>query len=481
MGSKQFGGIVFVHAPKNDINAAEVRLSFIEITIAGQAFQLSRHPIHFHLNGDMSTSYIKGLSIHESFNRGITIQGCHNIKVEKSVLYNIMGAGVYMEDGTETGNCFQYNLAVYVRESSSLSNDDIAPAAFLVTNPNNTIQHNAAAGGTHSGYWYRLLDHTTGPSSISTIHPNTVPLNVFKNNTAHSFGRYGLWIFTRYFSAENGYIKPAVFHSLVAWNNLIGAEALYSGAIQFENFILVQNKLAGYMVQTIINVPKYTKDSPMINNSLIVGTTSVAPDNILGCTDGGITLPHGAGFIVKNVTFVNFASSCSAFKIIRHGNCCFMCGFNYQIEKVTFINSPNKGLFSCRWELILRDCDGSLTNRGHGGSTVLPYSRTLPHDCEKVLNFSLVVLTYVCPSQYKFHRFILQNLVPRSIRGKALIIKNQYGNSSVSYSRRGDVEGWMCALIDGQTYKFEFENAEHITNISFTGIFSDFDVSIYLG
>ena len=57
-----------------------------------------------------------------------------------------MGGAVFIEDGIEHGNKIQYNLVVFCKQSTSLQNDDITPAAFWVTNPNNTLQHNAAAG-----------------------------------------------------------------------------------------------------------------------------------------------------------------------------------------------------------------------------------------------------------------------------------------------------------------------------------------------
>ena len=78
---------------------------------------------------------------------------------------------------------FQYNLALFVKASSSLLNDDITPAAFWATNPNNHYSHNAVAGGTHFGFWYRLLEHPEGPSFTTTVCPRKVPLGTSYNNS----------------------------------------------------------------------------------------------------------------------------------------------------------------------------------------------------------------------------------------------------------------------------------------------------------
>ena len=42
------------------------------------------------------------------------------------------GGAMFLEDGVEIGNVFRGNLAVFVRASSSLLNEDVTPAAFWV-------------------------------------------------------------------------------------------------------------------------------------------------------------------------------------------------------------------------------------------------------------------------------------------------------------------------------------------------------------
>lgn len=488
IGSSQFGAMILVHAPVKDTHEAQARISYTEVTFAGQAFRLGRYPIHFHLNGDMSTSYVRGCSIHKAFNRAVNIHGTHNTLVEKTVIYDIMGGAFFLEDGIETGNTLQYNLAVFVIGSSSLLNDDVTPASFWVTNPNNTIQHNAAAGGTHFGYWYRMHQHPDGPSFTPNVCPQNVPLGVFRNNSAHSFGWFGLWIFESYFpmkdSCNGGGVEPAVFESLFAWNNDKGAEAVNAGALQFVDFVLVQNKLAGYEGKKIIGVPHYTDESPMVKDSLIVGKTTVIPSGQQGCTRGGIVLPFGRGFRVVNVRFVNFAdSSCAAFGATRiTGTCSFLCGgYIYHTEQLSFINSPNKFIYAWDWEAILFDRDGTATGKP-ANWTILPTSGTLPSDCEPAPEFSLGVPASVCPPQYKWHRFAFNNIQPKALEGKSLIIVNEYGNSTVQFAKKRLTHkpGWMCALVGGASYNYYFENAKQIENISFTGDFYDFESDNYI-
>ena len=489
IGSSQFGAMILVHAPEKDTHAAEARLSYIEVTFAGQAFRLGRYPVHFHLNGDMSTSYVRGLGIHHTFNRAVNIHGTHNTMIEKTVIYNIMGGALFLEDGIEHGNTFQYNLAVFVRESSSLLNDDITPASFWCTNPNNTYQHNAAAGGSHFGYWYRMHAHPEGPSYTEDVCPVHVPLGVFQNNSAHSFGWFGLWIFPDYFPLQDpcdssSAVEPAVFRGLTAWNNEKGAEAVNSGALQFDDFVLVQNKKAGYEGKLVIHVPLYTDDGPMISNSLIVGTTTVAPDDTQGVTNGGIILAYGQGFRVKNVRFVNFDdSSTAAFRWARiDGTCSLYCsGYNYHTEGLSFTNVQLKGIYDWEWEGILVDKDGTLTGKPDNEWKVVPTTGSLPDTCEPAPEFSGNFPASMCPPQYKFHRYSFNNIAPLSLEGKNLLITNQFGTSSVPFAQKriSHKMGWTCALVDGETYHFEFEFGEAVTNISYSGVFYEFEVSIF--
>lgn len=101
------------------------RMSQITIT-------LGRYPIHFHMNGDMPSSFVSECSIHESFNRAVNIHASNYILVERTVIYNIMGGAFFLEDGVEIGNTLQYNLAIFVRSSSSLLNEDTTPGSYCL-------------------------------------------------------------------------------------------------------------------------------------------------------------------------------------------------------------------------------------------------------------------------------------------------------------------------------------------------------------
>merc|ERR1712013_877980 len=143
------------------------------------------------------------------------------------------------------------------RQSNSLLNPDIQPGSFWIVNPNNYVQHNAVAGSTHFGFWYRVLQNPDGPSRTNSFCPAGAPMGRFYNNSAHSNGLYGIWLFTagekgwvpRDGTRDNGYCSgnriTATFGDFTAWNNEIGVEIVEGGAIRFENMTLLDNEKSG--------------------------------------------------------------------------------------------------------------------------------------------------------------------------------------------------------------------------------------------
>lgn len=91
IGNDEFGAQVIGHARELNSGDVVMRIENTEFTYVGQAFRLGRYAIHFHLNGDMSGSYVKKVAIHKSFNRAVNIHGTHNVLVQNNVGYDIKG------------------------------------------------------------------------------------------------------------------------------------------------------------------------------------------------------------------------------------------------------------------------------------------------------------------------------------------------------------------------------------------------------
>ncbi|XP_017158739.1 PKHD1 like 1, tandem duplicate 1 [Poecilia reticulata] len=487
IGSDQFGGCIMFHAPRPGQNLALGRLEYVEIFHAGQAFRLGRYPIHWHLMGDINyKSYVRGCAIHQTFNRAVTIHNTHRLLVEHNVIYDIMGGAFFIEDGIETGNILQYNLAVFVKQSTSLLNDDVTPAAYWVTNPNNIIRHNAAAGGTHFGFWYRMHDNPDGPSYNPNICQKRVPLGEFSNNTVHSQGWFGLWIFQEFFPMKDGRCtsttpEPAVFHSLTTWNCEKGAEWVNVGAVQFNNFLMVNNEKAGIEAKRIFPwaVSGFGEDGgATVSNSTIVAHVDELGLGSDYCTRRGVIAPFDDGMSVLNTRFVNFnRSNCTAIGVTSiDGTCTDRCGgWAVRFAGIQYRNSPNKAGFRWEHEVQLVDTDGSLT--GNVDHKVVPLSSLLdPAHCSHSAEWSVGFPAAVCDHTVSFHRLAFNNPTPTSLQAKDAILTNSHGSSAVPYLKKRMTHkfGWMALLPSGQTYNWHFDNADHITNITYDAKFYGF-------
>ncbi|XP_043073568.1 PKHD1 like 1, tandem duplicate 1 [Puntigrus tetrazona] len=493
VGSDQFGGCIMFHAPQPNKNLAIGRIEYVELFNVGQAFRLGRYPIHWHLMGDVKfKSYVRGCGIHQSYNRAVTIHNTHNLLVERNVIYNIMGGAFFIEDGIETGNILQYNLAVFVKQSTSLLNDDVTPAAYWVTNPNNTIRHNAAAGGTHFGFWYRMHDNPDGPSYNPNICQKRVPLGQFFNNTVHSQGWFGLWIFQEFFPVRTGSCSsttpaPAVFRRFTSWNNEKGAEWVNVGAVQFSEFLMVNNEKAGVESKRIIQ--QYVSGWGLDGGAAVVNSTMVGHVDELGlgssyCTARGVVLPLDDGMSVINTKFVNFdRPSCAAVGVAEIvGTCIFRCGgWSARFSGIQYYQSPNKAWFRWEHEVALVDTDGSLT--GNVSYKVVAWTNLLdPRRCFPRTEWSVGVPAGVCDNTINFHRMVVVNPSPPSLVSKDVILTNSYGTCVLPFLKKlvTHTFGWMAMVPTGQTYNWYFDGASQITNISYNGMVYGFRPEHYV-
>ena len=479
---------------QQELNAGEVvgHIEHIEITYAGQAFRLGRYPIHFHINGDMNGSYVRGCAIHHTFNRAVNIHHTDNILVENNVVYDVMGGALFLEDSIEVGNIFQYNLAIFVRSSSSLLNDDITPAAFWITHPDNTVRHNHVAGGTHFGFWYRMLEHPMGPSYTPDICPQNVPLGEFYNNTVHSVGWYGLWVFEYYTpkvggKCGGGVPVPAVFRNLTTWNSFRGAEWVEAYPMQFHGFVLANNLMAG--AEQLFNrgtAPQYTEEGAMVKDTVIIGHLN--SPNHPPCTKRGLVLPLNSGVLYSGITFVNFDGEkngdhiCSGIGTVQIScTCSVLCaGFNYKFKNIKWHNSNKKAYWEWEHQAELEDLDGTLTGRG-AGARAMAKSNLFPPECVDDDEWSPNFGGMICPGgSVDVVQMSFDNAMPESLLYKDLQVQNKYGTSITPFRLKANSypSGWMVLLVSGLPHNITFINMEHITNISYTGALYGLEVGM---
>ncbi len=323
-----FGGQIML------MMGAQGRLSSVELTHMGQQGFVRRYPIHFHMMGDAPTSYVKNSSLHDLYNRCLTIHGTNKLNIENNVAYNTVGHCYFMEDGAETGNTLTGNLGLLTKrpdKSVQLLPTDSDPATFWITNPANVLRGNVAGGSEGTGFWYALPEHPLGLSAAAgaNVWPRLTPLGGFVGNVTHSNGNVGLNVdngpnsvtgekeVTRYNPRAQGQPSaasaPATFESLTSYKNRQRGVWLRGTNLTLKDAALADNARG----------VTFAASNTEMSGGLMVGESANLGQpksyETKGVGGRSLPMPYSPGFPIRGfefydgkvgargVTFVNFA------------------------------------------------------------------------------------------------------------------------------------------------------------------------------
>lgn len=121
-----------------------------------------KYCLHFHHLRECPDCLFENNSIENSHQRGIIVHGTHLSTVEANILYNVRGAGVYIEDGNEMYNQIKYNI-------------NICPFPF-----DDNILHGCTVPGTSN----RIADTSDNQSAFYT---RAATNDLIGNRAANSF------------------------------------------------------------------------------------------------------------------------------------------------------------------------------------------------------------------------------------------------------------------------------------------------------
>jgi len=276
-GGSGFGGHIMI------LGGATAHIEGVELVNMGQRGQLARYPVHWHLAGAVSGQYFRSNTVWRSNNRCVTVHGTDQLLVQDNVCYDHQGHGFFLEDGAETGNELLGNLSVFARRPDSddrLLPSDERPASFWVTNPDNRLVGNSAAGSEGIGIWYALPESPTGPSVGQPDLPRRTPLREFRDNVVHSNRRGGLFVdhgprpdgeveTTSYRPVANpsdpqAEPVPAVFDGLTAYKNRQRAVWLRGHEHRLTNAVLADNQIGA----------TFASSESFLEDALVAGETA---------------------------------------------------------------------------------------------------------------------------------------------------------------------------------------------------------------
>lgn len=209
-----------------EVAGSRMYIAGVEFNRMGQYMHLGRYPVHWHMVGNAKGQYIVNSSVHNSYNRCVTVHGTDNVLVENNVTYDTVGHCFFLEDGIETGNEFIHNLGILTKchpvkpcvptnlgpfgaeagkhsataktsfdlagqsAKNALIPSDNTASTFWITNPDNIYIDNVAAGSEATGFWIALAQHPVGTflgtAASKATWPRRTPLGAFVGNVAHS-------------------------------------------------------------------------------------------------------------------------------------------------------------------------------------------------------------------------------------------------------------------------------------------------------
>lgn len=326
-------------------------LTYAEFRHLGKPNVLGKYAIHFHLCRDtMRGSSVVGNAIWDSQNRWVTIHGTDYLVVRDNVGYKSVGHGFFLEDGTETYNVIDRNLAVGATRGKRLPRqvlpfDANDGAGFWWTCSLNSFTRNVAAECGEYGFRYEATPTSalklTFPirqpdGTRKDTDPRTLPFVRFDDNEVHSSrGLYGVNLGEGVNRVGPDAAHPFVVRNLKIWDVHYGFRPQVPN-LRVEN--LTVHKVAygvyhpnydGHFYKNVLVSQTNTEPFNRGHDDLSVQYGRLVVDGLTfdGCRSGGMPLvqisddnPTGAAAThLRNVRTVNWADASKARAVVNLG------------------------------------------------------------------------------------------------------------------------------------------------------------------
>jgi parallel beta-helix repeat protein len=154
---------------------------------------------------DCKTCLFKNNAIEGSQQRGIIIHSTHSSTVEGNVLYNVRGAGIYLEDGNEMYNKVKYNIVICPHPfdhnvlhgctipgtSNRIADTSDNQAGIFSLAATNSLTGNRVSN-CFNGMFLIAAGSGRGPSN-GKVCQSSAAIARYEGNTFHGNGRFGTY------------------------------------------------------------------------------------------------------------------------------------------------------------------------------------------------------------------------------------------------------------------------------------------------
>lgn len=181
------------------------RIHNVRVEKCGQRGIEGKYCLHLHQLQSCPECSFHNNAIEFSQQRGIVIHGTHLSQVEGNVLYNVRGAGIYIEDGNEMYNELAYNVVIcpfpfndesfhgctVPGTSNRLSDTRDNQSAFFSLAASNAMIGNRGVNS-FNGMFLKEGGQGRG-SAYGRVCESASALGRYEGNTFHSCGRFGTY------------------------------------------------------------------------------------------------------------------------------------------------------------------------------------------------------------------------------------------------------------------------------------------------
>ncbi|KAL7542580.1 hypothetical protein ACHAXR_011906 [Thalassiosira sp. AJA248-18] len=187
------------------MNTGYMSIRNVRVEKCGQRGIDGKYCLHFHRLSDCPTCEFSNNVIEHGHQRGIIVHGTHRSLVENNVLWDVRGAGIYVEDGNEMSNRIQYNVVICpwsladptffgctVPGTANAESDTPLNHAGIYTD----TAANDFIGNRVSNSFNGLLLQASGTgrgAAYGRVCTSHLAYGRFEGNTFHGHSRFGLY------------------------------------------------------------------------------------------------------------------------------------------------------------------------------------------------------------------------------------------------------------------------------------------------
>mmetsp|Transcript_32276 Transcript_32276/g.67849 ORF Transcript_32276/g.67849 Transcript_32276/m.67849 type:complete len:1275 (+) Transcript_32276:77-3901(+) len=416
------------------MHGGSARIQNTRIERCGQRGVEGKYCLHFHKLHDCRTCLFKNNAIEGSQQRGIIIHSTHSSTVENNVLYNVRGAGIYIEDGNELYNNVKYNTVIcpFPFNDDTLHGCTIPGTSNRIADTSDNQSGIFSRAATNSLSGNRVSNSFNGMlldagsigrgESYDKVCESDAKLARYEGNTFHGNGRFGTYTLgfnyakstDQAISTDGHNIEKSLCTGFDNQGYERGVSASIVDNIDYHN-AFVGHYQAGdiqynghHSYDSLSSL--YWKETKNFQNGCSAHVTSSS------YAGGNLALPDQATFLIENTLFGQ-GVSLEANHHCNVGTTGILCFPTYMFHNVQWKNADKSRKWMWfQWEQL----QAHNANQNHGGIFTLS-----PPDAEHVMNGGVLEHSIFPPGFVSLVSSKFSYLL--SLPGQPCVLSTEYG------------------------------------------------------